>query len=69
LKINMPSALGIATHADDIDFVMAGTLLRFKARGWDVHYFNLSTGNCGSVRHSDFCRQLDCHGCRATLRP
>jgi len=31
---------------------MAGTLLRLKACGWDTHYFNLSTGNCGSVRHN-----------------
>lgn len=44
-------ALAIAAHPDDIEFVMAGTLLRLKERGWEIHYFNLSTGNCGSVRH------------------
>jgi LmbE family N-acetylglucosaminyl deacetylase len=42
----------MAAHPDDIEFVMAGTLLRLKERGWDIHYFNLSTGNCGSVRYS-----------------
>ena len=47
----MNSALAIAAHPDDIEFVMAGTLLLLKERGWDIHYFNLSTGNCGSVRH------------------
>jgi len=44
-------AIAIAAHPDDIEFVMAGTLLRLRERGWDIHYFNLSTGNCGSVRH------------------
>jgi len=47
----MNSALAIAAHPDDIEFVMAGTLLLLKARGWEIHYLNLSTGNCGSVRH------------------
>ena len=47
----MNTALAIAAHPDDIEFVMAGTLLLLKERGWDIHYFNLSTGNCGSVRH------------------
>src|SRR6185503_17872433 len=46
------SAIAIAAHPDDIEFVMAGTLLRLRERGWDIHYFNLSTGNCGSVRHN-----------------
>src|SRR5436190_5416648 len=46
------SAIAIVAHPDDIEFVMAGTLLLLKQRGWDIHYFNLSTGNCGSVRHS-----------------
>jgi N-acetylglucosamine malate deacetylase 1 len=48
----MNSAIAIAAHPDDIEFVMAGTLLRLKERGWEIHYFNLSTGNCGSVRYS-----------------
>lgn len=47
----MNSALAIAAHPDDIEFVMAGTLLLLKARGWEIHYLNLSTGNCGSVHH------------------
>ncbi len=45
------SAIALAAHPDDIEFVMAGTLLLLKERGWEIHYFNLSTGNCGSVRH------------------
>lgn len=45
----MPSALAIAAHPDDIEFVMAGTLLQLKAAGWDIHYINVSTGNMGST--------------------
>lgn len=29
---------------------MAGTLLLLKNRGWQTHYLNLSSGNCGSVK-------------------
>lgn len=44
------SALAIFAHPDDIEFVAAGTLLQLKERaGFDIHYFNLSEGNCGSV--------------------
>lgn len=42
-------ALAIAAHPDDIEFLMAGTLLLLRQRGWSIHYFNLSTGNCGSA--------------------
>src|SRR5438552_1589432 len=46
----MPSVLAIFAHPDDIEFVAAGTLLRLKERGWETHYMNLCTGNCGSVQ-------------------
>jgi N-acetylglucosamine malate deacetylase 1 len=45
----MKSVLAIAAHPDDIEIMMAGTLLRLRDAGWAVHYFNLSTGNCGSM--------------------
>ncbi len=45
-------ALAIAAHPDDIEFYMAGTLLLLKAAGWEIHYLNLSTGNCGSTTMS-----------------
>ena len=44
-----PKALAIAAHPDDIEFVMAGTLLLLKDAGWSIHYLNLSSGNLGSV--------------------
>lgn len=45
----MPSALAIAAHPDDIEFVMAGTLLLLRDAGWEIHYLNVSTGNMGSA--------------------
>ncbi len=41
--------LAIAAHPDDIEFRMAGTLLRLRNVGWELHYLNLSSGNCGST--------------------
>ncbi len=45
----MPVAFAIFAHPDDIEFVAAGTLLLLKQRGWETHYLNVSTGNCGSA--------------------
>jgi len=44
----MPAAIAIAAHPDDIEFLMAGTLLALKSHGWEIHYFNLADGCCGS---------------------
>jgi len=44
------SAIAIGAHPDDIEFCMAGTLLQLKAAGWVIHYFNVSSGNLGSVK-------------------
>lgn len=44
-----PVAFAIAAHPDDIEFCMAGTILLLKATGWEIHYLNVSTGNCGST--------------------
>ena len=48
----MPQALAVAAHPDDIEFVMAGTLLLLKASGWEIHYMNLSSGDLGSMTQS-----------------
>lgn len=48
----MNRAIAIAAHPDDIEFCMAGTLLLLKSAGWEIHYLNLSTGNCGSMTMS-----------------
>jgi len=45
----MPTALAIAAHPDDIEFLMSGTLILLRAAGWEIHYLNLADGCCGSV--------------------
>jgi LmbE family N-acetylglucosaminyl deacetylase len=44
------TAIAIAAHPDDIEFCMAGTLLLLGRAGWNIHYLNIASGNCGSVR-------------------
>src|SRR5437762_11969216 len=45
-------AIAIAAHPDDIEFYMAGTLLLLKRAGWEIHYLNVASGNCGSAHWS-----------------
>lgn len=47
----MKSAIAIAAHPDDIEFMMAGTLLLLKNQGYDIHYINLASGNVGTAEH------------------
>lgn len=46
----MKRAMAIAAHPDDIEIMMAGTLLRLKKAGWEVHYFNVGDGSLGTDR-------------------
>ena len=41
--------LAIAAHPDDIEFMMAGTLILLGDSGWDVHCLNVSSGNLGNL--------------------
>lgn len=43
------SVLAIAAHPDDIEFVMSGTLMLLQRQGWQLHYFNIANGCCGST--------------------
>ncbi len=45
------TVLAVGAHPDDIEFMMAGTLLQLKAAGAQVHMWNLARGDCGTVRH------------------
>lgn len=45
----MPSALAIAAHPDDIEFLFAGTMLLLARHGWDLHYMNIADGSRGST--------------------
>jgi len=44
------TVLAVGCHPDDIEFMMAGTLLLLRDRGWTVHYFNVADGSCGTER-------------------
>ena len=48
----MPTAFAIAAHPDDIEFVMAGTLILLRNAGWQIHYMNIANGCCGSTEWS-----------------
>ncbi len=41
-------AFAIVAHPDDIEFLMAGTLLLLREKGFEIHTLNVSSGNCGS---------------------
>lgn len=43
------TALAIFAHPDDIEYFAAGTLLLLREANFETHYFNLSTGSCGSI--------------------
>lgn len=42
------TAFAIGCHPDDIEFMMAGTLIRLKEAGYDIHYMNVANGSCGT---------------------
>ena len=46
------SAIAIGAHPDDIEFYMAGTLLLLQQAGYEIHYLNVASGNCGSLEHN-----------------
>ena len=48
-KLKNRRALAVAAHPDDIEFMMAGTLLLLGDAGYELHYMTLSSGNCGSM--------------------
>jgi LmbE family N-acetylglucosaminyl deacetylase len=47
----MKTALAIAAHPDDIEFLMSGTLMLLRKAGYEIHYWNLANGCCGSSKH------------------
>lgn len=44
-----PAVLAVAAHPDDIELMMAGTLLRLGEAGFDLHMLNIANGSCGSM--------------------
>jgi LmbE family N-acetylglucosaminyl deacetylase len=47
----MKTAIAIAAHPDDIEFLMAGTLMLLRQKGYQTHYMNLANGCCGTTRY------------------
>ena len=43
-----PVVFAVAAHPDDVEFMMAGTLLRLRDAGCELHVMNVGSGNCGS---------------------
>ena len=46
------TVLAVAAHPDDIEFMMAGTLILLKEKGCTIHYFTVANGCCGSAELS-----------------
>ena len=46
------TALAIGAHPADIEFMIAGTLLRLRDLGAEIHMWNLANGSCGTVVHT-----------------
>lgn len=42
-------AFAMVAHPDDIEFMMAGTLILLGQAGYELHVMNLANGSCGSV--------------------
>ena len=43
--------LAVVAHPDDIEFLMAGTMMLLKEAGCELHYLAVANGSCGSARH------------------
>jgi len=42
----------VVAHPDDIEFLMAGTMIHLARAGWELHYMTVANGSCGTVSHS-----------------
>ncbi len=42
-------AFAIAAHPDDIEFLMAGTLVHLADAGYEIHYLAIASGSCGTT--------------------
>jgi LmbE family N-acetylglucosaminyl deacetylase len=47
----MKTAIAIAAHPDDIEFLMGGTLMLLRRSGYETHYMNLANGCCGTTKY------------------
>jgi LmbE family N-acetylglucosaminyl deacetylase len=47
--MSKPVAFAVAAHPDDIEFMMAGTLVLLGQAGYEPHMMNLCNGSCGTA--------------------
>ena len=44
-------AFAVAAHPDDIEFMMAGTLIQLTQAEYEIHYMTVANGSCSSLEH------------------
>lgn len=52
METTMKTAFAVGAHPDDIEFMMAGTLILLGQAGYELHCMNLAGGSCGTVELS-----------------
>jgi LmbE family N-acetylglucosaminyl deacetylase len=45
-------ALAFVAHPDDAEFLCAGTLIRLREAGWEVHIVTSTAGDCGTMKQN-----------------
>jgi len=45
-------AFAIGAHPDDIEFMMAGTLILLGEAGYELHYMTIANGSCGTTQYT-----------------
>ena len=46
------AVLAVGAHPDDVEFMMAGTLILLKEAGYKPHIFTVANGSCGTAEYS-----------------
>jgi len=46
------TALAFLAHPDDAEILCAGTLIRLKSAGWEIHIATATAGDCGTTIHT-----------------
>jgi len=46
------AVLAVGAHPDDVEFMMAGTLILLKEAGYEPHIFTVANGSCGTTEYS-----------------
>ncbi|MEX0938334.1 MAG: PIG-L family deacetylase [Pirellulales bacterium] len=49
--MSIKRAFAVGAHPDDIEFLMAGTLMLLGRQGYELHYMTLADGCCGTTQH------------------